>query len=129
PKKVQDVSHLPMQPTTLSALSPLTGCDEKMPLAAHSKPIVTIFPPADRVKEEDSSLTFRFQRWGNDYSVNIQARQAGEVSLIPSITHVEHRWHAQCQNVNPQRLHLTPDEQQKPQQQRHRQQSAAATQA
>lgn len=94
-----------------------------MPLAAQSKPMMTIFPTADGVKEEDSSLTYRFQRWGNDYSVNIQARQVGEFSLIPSNTQVEHRLHDQWQNGNPQRWHLTRDDQQNPQQQQHRQQS------
>ncbi|SUH13859.1 antigen presentation protein SpaN [Salmonella enterica subsp. enterica] len=34
-----------------------------MPLAAQSKPMMTIFPTADGVKGEDSSLTYRFQRW------------------------------------------------------------------
>ncbi|MCQ3764204.1 SPI-1 type III secretion system protein SpaN [Salmonella enterica subsp. enterica serovar Indiana] len=122
-KKVKDVSQLPLQPTTIADLSQLTGGDEKMPLAAQSKPMMTIFPTADGVKGEDSSLTYRFQRWGNDYSVNIQARQAGEFSLIPSNTQVEHRLHDQWQNGNPQRWHLTRDDQQNPQQQQHRQQS------
>lgn len=122
-KKIKEASQLPLQPTTISDLSQLSGGDEKMPLAAQSKPVTTIFPTLDGVKGEDSSLTYRFQRWGNDYSVNIQARQAGEFSLIPSNTQVEHRLHDQWQNGNPQRWHLMRDDQQNPQQQQHRQQS------
>ncbi|MEA0983700.1 type III secretion system needle length determinant, SpaN/EivJ family, partial [Salmonella enterica] len=97
-KKVKDVSPLPLQPTTIADLSQLTGGDEKMPFAAQSKPMMTIFPTADAVKGEDSSLTYRFQRWGNDYSVNIQARQAGEFAVILANPQVEHRLHDQCQN-------------------------------
>lgn len=122
-KKIKEASQLPLQPTTISDLSQLSGGDEKIPLAAQSKPVTTIFPTLDGVKGEDSSLTYRFQRWGNDYSVNIQARQAGEFSLIPSNTQVEHRLHDQWQNGNPQRWHLMRDDQQNPQQQQHRQQS------
>ncbi|ELW8654429.1 SPI-1 type III secretion system protein SpaN [Salmonella enterica] len=122
-KKIKEASQLPLQPTTISDLSQLSGGDEKMPLAAQSKPMMTIFPATDGVKGEDSSLTYRFQRWGNDYSVNIQARQVGEFSLIPSNTQVEHRLHDQWQNGNPQRWHLTRDDQQNPQQQQHRQQA------
>ncbi|HCM1916252.1 TPA: SPI-1 type III secretion system protein SpaN [Salmonella enterica subsp. salamae serovar 28:r:e,n,z15] len=122
-KKIKEASQLPLQPTTLSDLSQLSSGDEKMPLAAQSKPMMTIFPTTDGVKGEDSSLTYRFQRWGNDYSVNIQARQVGEFSLIPSNTQVEHRLHDQWQNGNPQRWHLTRDDQQNPQQQQHRQQA------
>ncbi|EIV7687988.1 SPI-1 type III secretion system protein SpaN [Salmonella enterica] len=122
-KKIKEASQLPLQPTTISDLSQLSGGDEKMPLAAQSKPMMTIFPTTDGVKGEDSSLTYRFQRWGNDYSVNIQARQVGEFSLIPSNTQVEHRLHDQWQNGNPQRWHLTRDDQQNPQQQQHRQQA------
>ncbi|EBF0273629.1 SPI-1 type III secretion system protein SpaN [Salmonella enterica] len=122
-KKIKEASQLPLQPTTISDFSQLSGGDEKMPLAAQSKPVTTIFPTLDGVKGEDSSLTYRFQRWGNDYSVNIQARQAGELSLIPSNTQVEHRLHDQWQNGNPQRWHLMRDDQQNPQQQQHRQQS------
>ncbi|EDZ9093563.1 SPI-1 type III secretion system protein SpaN [Salmonella enterica] len=122
-KKIKEASQVPLQPTTIADLSQLSGGDEKMPLAAQSKPMMTIFPTADGVKGEDSSLTYRFQRWGNDYSVNIQARQVGEFSLIPSNTQVEHRLHDQWQNGNPQRWHLTRDDQQNPQQQQHGQQS------
>lgn len=122
-KKIKEVSQLPLQPTTPSDFSQLSGSDENRLLAAQSKPVMTIFPTADSVKGEDNSLTYRFQRWGNDYSVNIQARQAGEFSLIPSNTQVEHRLHDQWQNGNPQRWHLTRDDQQNPQQQQHRQQS------
>lgn len=122
-KKIKEASQLSLQPTTISDLSQLSGVDEKMPLMAQSKPVMTIFPTADGVKGEDSSLTYRFQRWGNDCSVNIQVRQVGEFSLIPSNMQVEHRLHDQWQNGNPQRWHLMRDDQQNPQQQQHRQQS------
>ncbi|HCC0888701.1 TPA: SPI-1 type III secretion system protein SpaN [Salmonella enterica] len=122
-KKTREVSQLPLQPTTLSDRNQLSGGDENKPVAAQSRPVMSILPTSDGVKGEDNSLTYRFQRWGNDYSVNIQARQAGEFSLIPSNTQVEHRLHEQWQNGNPHRWHLTRDDQQNPQQQQHRQQS------
>ncbi|MGS9668578.1 type III secretion system needle length determinant, SpaN/EivJ family, partial [Salmonella enterica subsp. enterica serovar Infantis] len=46
-KKVKDFSQLPLQPTTNADLSQITGGDEKMPLAAQSKPMMTNFPTAD----------------------------------------------------------------------------------
>lgn len=122
-KKIKEASQLPLQPTTIADLSQLSGGDENMPLAAHSKQAMTTFPITDGVKGDDNSLTYRFQRWGNDYSVNIQARQAGEFSLVPSNTQVEHRLHDQWQNGNPQRWHLMRDDQQNPQQQQHGQHS------
>lgn len=58
---------------------------------------------------DSSSLTYRFQRWGGDFSVNIQP-QSGAMMLSPSDALVEQKLNDNWQSGNPNRWHLVQEE-------------------
>ena len=63
----------------------------------------------DTSSMDSNSLTYRFQRWGGEYSVNIQA-QSGLVMLSPSDALVEQKLNDNWQSGNPHRWHLVQED-------------------
>ncbi|MTC48147.1 hypothetical protein M5X66_18105 (plasmid) [Providencia sp. PROV188] len=63
----------------------------------------------DTSSMDSNSLTYRFQRWGGEYSVNIQA-QSGSMMLSPSDALVEQKLNDNWQSGNPHRWHLVQED-------------------
>lgn len=63
----------------------------------------------DTSSMDSNSLTYRFQSWGGEYSVNIQA-QSGSMMLSPSDALVEQKLNDNWQSGNPHRWHLVQED-------------------
>lgn len=119
-KKTRDIIHPVIQQPPQSGTNIMAGGVDNQPSMAPSRSDMNIFSAPEASEVDKRTLTYRFQQWGNGYSVNIQSAQIGELSLTPSNRHVEQRLNEQWQSGNPERWHLTRDGQQS--QQQHKQQ-------
>lgn len=55
-------------------------------------------------------LTYRFQRWGGEHTVNVQSQPGGVLSLQPSDSLVQQRLGEQWQSGNPQQWQMARDD-------------------
>ncbi|HHR5906270.1 TPA: type III secretion system needle length determinant, SpaN/EivJ family [Providencia alcalifaciens] len=115
--KSADGGALSMTMLSTSTLSSSSVIDTKMNASLlHSSTLEAKLQAAvenrkmlDTSSMDSNSLTYRFQRWGGEYSVNIQA-QSGSVMLSPSDALVEQKLNDNWQSGNPHRWHLVQED-------------------
>ncbi|MBP4049424.1 hypothetical protein J9978_07920 [Chromobacterium violaceum] len=103
PQAAQHQAHLPAQAAQPAA--PRSRADWKQALAAGAA------TPA-QAQETGAVLTYRFQRWGGEHAVSVQAlghAGATQLSLTPSDGLVQQRLAEQWQSGNPQQWTLRDD--------------------
>lgn len=98
----QSDPQLSTKPLVFSTQSPLSLAD--------TKPVdVKNITMPDSQNLDKGTLTYRFQRWGGEHSVNIQSQLGGSITLQPSDGIVEQKLNEQWLSGNPQRWQLAQD--------------------